>query len=114
MFVPWAYPTCQSCYCRKISGDDQTSELPMTRVILATLIFLLTSGPGLSQELSMNNPVSFTLIPPTVPKPTCGYPCNRIAVIFVHGITGDSKTWKNGEVEWPKLLADDSGLQNEI
>jgi pimeloyl-ACP methyl ester carboxylesterase len=85
----------------------------VTRAIFTALIFLLTGGPGFSQ-LSMDNPVSITPIPRTVPDPGCHVPCERVAVIFVHGITGSSTTWKNGEIEWPKLLADDRELQAEI
>lgn len=38
----------------------------------------------------------------------CATPCDRIAVIFVHGITGAKSTWKNDNgAYWPQLLADD-------
>ena len=39
---------------------------------------------------------------------TCSTPCDRIAVIFVHGITGAKSTWQNDNgAYWPHLLADD-------
>src|SRR6201988_1453485 len=85
----------------------------MKRAIFATLFFLLSADPSFS-ELSMDNPVSLDPVPRTVPNANCAYPCNRVAVIFIHGINGDSTTWRNGQSEWPKLLADDLPLQAEI
>jgi triacylglycerol esterase/lipase EstA (alpha/beta hydrolase family) len=35
-------------------------------------------------------------------------------VIFVHGFNGDWTTWRNGSVEWPKLLADDPEIGSDI
>jgi hypothetical protein len=88
----------------------------ITRTILAFAIFFLTVCPSYSQ-LSMQNPVSVDLVKRTVdPLPDCNYPCNRTAIIFIHGITSDSTAWQNKTTGtfWPKLLTEDSDLQTQI
>ncbi len=85
----------------------------MTRLLLTVMIILVAASPGVAQP-SMQDPVQISDIGRTPPDGPCQYPCNRVAVIFIHGINGDSTTWKNGDVEWPKLLADDSDLQTEL
>lgn len=80
---------------------------------LLLLMFVLCLGVGTARaEVSMSNPVSLERIP--IPSTTCGYPCNRVAVIFIHGITGDRTTWVNGTADWPQLLAEDTALRREI
>ena len=85
----------------------------MMRFLLTLMIALVAASPGVAQP-TMQDPVQISDIGRTPPNGPCQYPCNRVAVIFIHGITGDSTTWSNGTVEWPKLLADDSDLQTEL
>ena len=44
----------------------------------------------------------------------CAVPCDRVAVIFVHGLGGSRETWLNTsgstQVYWPQLLAEDPEL----
>jgi len=40
-------------------------------------------------------------------QPACSQPCNRHAVVFVHGIFGGADTWTNGAVSFPELLRTD-------
>jgi triacylglycerol esterase/lipase EstA (alpha/beta hydrolase family) len=46
----------------------------------------------------------------------CEAPCNRAAVVFIHGITGSQETWgdPNGTLYWPKMLAAESSLSNDL
>lgn len=46
----------------------------------------------------------------------CDIPCNRTAVIFIHGITGSKATWgdPDGELYWPRMLSKEPGLSSEI
>jgi pimeloyl-ACP methyl ester carboxylesterase len=43
-------------------------------------------------------------------QPSCMLPCNRHAVVFVHGIFGGADTWVNGSVSFPELLRTDHSL----
>jgi hypothetical protein len=89
----------------------------MTRLILAISIVFATASAAFGQ-LSMDNLVSVELVqplPPEPPRPACPVPCKRVAVIFVHGITGDLTTWKHkdAQADWPQMLASDKDLQTE-
>lgn len=46
----------------------------------------------------------------------CAAPCQEIAVIFIHGLTGSDETWVNRESQqsFPKLLAEDNDLKNRL
>lgn len=46
----------------------------------------------------------------------CAKPCKKIAVIFVHGLTGSQETWENPETKsyWPRLLATDPVLKESV
>src|SRR5262245_32391489 len=46
----------------------------------------------------------------------CAEPCNRAAVVFIHGYTGTRATWTStsGQVYWPALLAGDSDLKDRL
>lgn len=47
--------------------------------------------------------------------PNCSTPCSRIAVIFIHGLTGSQETWTNGTgSSFPKLLAEDPVLHDQL
>lgn len=37
----------------------------------------------------------------------CTAPCQRAAVVFIHGVMGSKETWQNGTASWPNLLATD-------
>src|SRR5262245_16829550 len=45
---------------------------------------------------------------------SCDTPCERLAVIFVHGLTGSRATWSNGNSFWPDLLATDPEIGKDI
>ena len=45
-----------------------------------------------------------------VASSSCPEPCRPLAVIFIHGLNGNSETWGTGDVNFPKLLADDPGI----
>jgi pimeloyl-ACP methyl ester carboxylesterase len=41
-------------------------------------------------------------------KNTCRAPCDRTAVVFIHGLLGSRETWANDEnITWPEMLATD-------
>ena len=44
----------------------------------------------------------------------CAAPCDRAAVVFIHGYTGARETWTNGQAYWPALLASDSDLKDRL
>src|SRR5215208_2684551 len=46
----------------------------------------------------------------------CEAPCNRTAVLFIHGITGSKETWgdPNGTLYWPEMLAAETSLSNDL
>ena len=44
----------------------------------------------------------------------CAEPCDRAAVVFIHGYTGARETWTSGQAYWPALLAGDSDLNDRL
>ena len=44
----------------------------------------------------------------------CAEPCDRAAVVFIHGYTGARETWTSGQAYWPALLAGDSDLKDRL
>ena len=38
-----------------------------------------------------------------VASSSCPEPCRPLAVIFIHGLNGNSETWGTGDVNFPKL-----------
>ena len=46
----------------------------------------------------------------------CSKPCKKIAVIFVHGLTGSKETWENQDTAsyWPTLLATDPNFIDQL
>lgn len=46
----------------------------------------------------------------------CASPCDRTAVLFIHGITGGQDTWLNDETQayWPNLIATDPELGSQV
>src|SRR4051794_30301266 len=70
--------------------------------LISALISVTLMSPAAAAPTSSN---IVTLSPE---QSTCNYPCGRVAVIFVHGITGDATTWTaTGQPSWPELLAND-------
>lgn len=49
-----------------------------------------------------------------VSKSNCNAPCERAAVVFIHGITGSKDTWENGNNSWPNLLANDPSIGDKV
>lgn len=47
------------------------------------------------------------------PQPSCSEPCDRHAVVFVHGLFGGADTWVNGAVSFPELLRTDQRFCDE-
>jgi pimeloyl-ACP methyl ester carboxylesterase len=68
--------------------------------IQAALIFSANARVTILQEGNLN----------------CPAPCPRIAVVFVHGLTGSRETWINVSTgsSFPKLLAEDPALQDKL
>lgn len=81
----------------------------MRRIFSAVLIFLAVPDMAFS-EPTMAETVTLKRVSET----PCSAPCNRVAVIFVHGITGDSNTWKNQASDWPLLLAKDPAIGSDL
>ncbi len=46
----------------------------------------------------------------------CDVPCNRTAVILIHGITGSKATWgdPDSDLYWPKMLSKEPGLSTNL
>jgi pimeloyl-ACP methyl ester carboxylesterase len=44
----------------------------------------------------------------------CSAPCQRSAVVFIHGILGSHETWQNGAINWPSLLAGDPEIGDKV
>lgn len=78
------------------------------RVTIGLLALALGVSRSLSENAPSHQPIEY------VKAGDCS-PCDRMAVIFVHGIGGSSTTtWTNGDVYWPKLLADDPDIGSKI
>jgi len=75
----------------------------MTKPLFLLLLLALATGLGNSQS---GNHVSLTPVPPAV---QCKSPCQRHAVVFIHGFWGDETTWQNSESHrtWPQLMGQD-------
>ncbi len=79
-------------------------------LILAVLI-AMTSSPS-AQDSMENNLVRIE----HVSDADCASPCSRIAVIFIHGITGGQDTWLNEDTQahWPNLIATDPAFESLV
>ena len=44
----------------------------------------------------------------------CATPCERAAVVFIHGILGSKETWQSGTTFWPTLLASDPNIGDKV
>lgn len=84
----------------------------MRNVVFVAL--LLCSYLPARAEVSMEHPVEVLDIHRSPPNLPCADPCNRTAVLFVHGFNGDRTTWQNGDVQWPELLADDPQIGSDL
>lgn len=45
---------------------------------------------------------------------TCSAPCQKAAVVFIHGLMGSKETWQNGTSFWPSLLATDPDIGDKV
>jgi hypothetical protein len=84
----------------------------MRNVVFVAL--LLCSYLPARAEVSMEHPVEILDIHRSPPNLPCAHPCNRTAVLFVHGFNCDRTTWQNGDMQWPKLLADDPQIGPDL
>lgn len=75
--------------------------------ILSTMI-----GPVAAQDLTETGVVRIEHISDS----HCVSPCSRIAIIFIHGITGNQDTWLNEDTSarWPDLIANDPKFERQI
>ena len=83
----------------RVGGVDTITRLFSLLIIQFALIFSASAQVTIIQDGDSS----------------CPTPCSRIAVIFVHGLTGSQKTWANGTgSSFPKLLAEDSTLLGKL
>lgn len=76
---------------------------------LILLVLILSSGEAKTQEVDIVKLV-------TVHEGRCAKPCNRVAVIFIHGITGSRETWINTRTNafFPALVSKDASLRGNV
>jgi pimeloyl-ACP methyl ester carboxylesterase len=81
------------------------------RMIIASVALFACSHASFAQQPSRQQLIpSYT----EVKAAECD-PCDRTAVIFVHGIGGDADTWKyDDKTNWPKLLIDDPAIGPKV
>ncbi len=82
-------------------------QLTTAAFALACTLFLLQPIHGAAEEI-----VRVVAESPTA----CQSPCNRTAVVFIHGILGSRETWQNSDTDhyWPKMLATDPDIGNKL
>jgi pimeloyl-ACP methyl ester carboxylesterase len=85
----------------------------MPRTAIGVFALISWSLAALLQVSSQSQPVVSII----EERPAaCDSPCNRTAVIFVHGIGGSVDTWTDDVTKksWPNLLASDDEIGNKI
>ena len=66
------------------------------KILTPVLLFLSCVGAALAQPNVTVDQVATSV---------CQDPCKPIAVIFIHGLNGNSETWGTSEINFPGLLA---------
>lgn len=83
--------------------NARTGANNMRSLFLMLIVAAYAAVPGFAND-------GLTMMPP---QPSCVQPCDRHAVVFVHGLFGGADTWVNGPVSFPELIQTDHPLCDE-
>jgi pimeloyl-ACP methyl ester carboxylesterase len=97
-------------------SNGKVEGLSMRPTIMGIGLALLGVGAGVNIAQPQNSPPPAPVVHVVPEKADECDPCDRTAVIFVHGIGGSRETWVNSSAGkyWPKLLADDPEIGSKI
>jgi pimeloyl-ACP methyl ester carboxylesterase len=100
-----AYNTPSAFYDSRLIYVEGIAAMKMYLVI--ALLFCAVSSANAQEIASVDE--GFV-------RPCAALPCERTAVVFIHGLGGTFDTWKNDDTNtyWPKLLAEDPDIAEKI